>query len=151
MDGSATSKHRFEEQDVRAGGGAGESDAGIHGGELFLQEFADFPFLGRRKPRRAAVRRVDHVPGEDDELRNGEAIIKGIGAAVEVARERASLSPSRRKRAQVITLRRDRGAISFLRLVGFTQDNKGFSYRRMLPVVIRLCLANLQNGFRYAD
>ncbi len=104
MDGSATSEHRFEEGDVRAGGGAGESDPGVHGGELFIQELADFPFLGRRKPRRAAVRRVDHMPGENDELRDGEAVIKGIGPAVESARERASLSPGGRERAQVITL-----------------------------------------------
>ena len=49
MDSSATREHRFEEQDVRAGSGAGEPYAGIHGRELFVQKLANFAFLGRGK------------------------------------------------------------------------------------------------------
>jgi hypothetical protein len=65
-----------------------------------------------------------------------------------MAGERASLSPSRGKCAEVIALGCDRGAISFFRLVHLTQDNQGFSDGCVLPVVVRLRLANLENGLR---
>src|SRR5438067_4773763 len=150
MNRTAARQHSFQEQDVRAGSSTCESYACIHGSQLLLQQFLHLTLLCHGKPWIASIRRIDHVTGKDDQLRDGEAVVEPIGVTIKLAGQGTGLFSRRRKSAQVIALRGDGRAIGAFRRLGITQDDQCFRDSSVLPVVVRLRLTDFQDRLSYA-
>src|SRR5436190_19369559 len=88
------------------------------------------------------------MTGKNDELRNRKTIIKGIRVAEELAGKHPGLLSSRRKSPEVVALGGNSSSIGVPGSLSISKDNQCFGYRRVLPVIVRLALANLQHSLR---
>ena len=115
----------------------------------FSRSLFYFVFLRRRKARCAPVGRINHMAGKDDQLWNGETFVESVRLSVEMPRQGPGLPSGGRKGPQIITFRRDRCFICLFRSLGVAQDNQGFRDRCVLPIIVWLCPANLEDCLGY--
>ena len=112
----------------------------------FSSNCSDLIFLFQRKSRDTPVRRVDHVAGKNNELRNGKALIEEVRAALEMPGQHSRLLSGGRECVQIVAGCADRRPIRLLCSIQVSQDNQRFSDGCVSPIVLRLGLANFQNS-----